>query len=87
MTRKTIDTFLVTYDKFNHDFNLITQGIVQGFTTQEEAFNCAMELNLKSINTQSRLIFNVEFKTYRKTLKSHILARISDERLERIFNQ
>lgn len=86
MTRKTIDTFLVTYDKYDHDFNLIAQGVVQGFTTQKEAFNCAMKLNQKSINTQSRLIFSMDFKTYRKTLKSHILAVISDERLERIFD-
>ena len=86
MNRKTFDAFLVTYDRFDHDFNLIREGVVQGFTTREDAFNYAMLLNQKAIFTDSRLIFKVEFKTYRKALKNQILASVSDDRFKRIFN-
>ena len=86
MNRKTFDDYLVTYDKFDHDFNLIGQGVMQGFETQKDAFNYAMKLNLKSITTDSGTIFKVEFKTYRKALKDQILVSVSDDRLNRIFN-
>lgn len=86
MNRKTFDAYLVTFDKFDCNFNLNGQGVVRGFETRSEAFNYAMQLNQRSIRTESKVIFKVEFKTYRKALKNHILASVSDDCLIRMFN-
>ena len=84
--RSTIDVYLVSYDKFDEDFNRIGQGIFQGFKTTKEAFNCASQLNDEAFKNNKRVMFKIEFKRFDKRHERDVLKKASHERIKRMFS-
>lgn len=84
--RTTIDVYLVSYDKFDKDFNRIGQGMFQGFKTIEEAFSCASQLNDEAFKSNKRVMFKIEFKRFDKRHEKDVLKKASHERIKRMFS-